>query len=204
MPLLRRQDDGAPILRGETRFLRENGFLMTESWSLPSKEWNVTQTKRISVIGAGRCDEAMAQEAQAVGRDLARRGVTLVCGGLGGVMKAACRGARQAGGHTIGILPGTDPCDANPYVEVAIPTGFGEARNLIVVRTGQAVIAIAGEYGTLSEIAHALKMGRPVIGLNTWRLLKGGEEDYGIVPAATAEEAVELALCAINRGRPAK
>jgi len=176
---------------------------MAESWLLPAKEWNVAWTKMISVIGAGRCDEATAQLAQAVGRDLARRGVTLVCGGLGGVMEAACRGARQAGGHTIGILPGTDPRDANPYVEVAIPTGFGEARNLIVVQTGQAVIAIAGEYGTLTEIAHALKMGKPVIGLNTWRLLKGGEEDYGIVPAATAEEAVELALHAINRKQSA-
>ena len=158
----------------------------------------MTWTTTISVIGAGRCDAATAQVAEAVGRELARRGAVLVCGGLGGVMEAACRGARQAGGHTIGILPGTDPHDANPYVEVVIPTGFGEARNLIVVRTGQAVIAIAGEYGTLTEIAHALKMRKPVIGLNTWRLLKDGEEDQGIVPAATAEEAVELALRAIS------
>lgn len=115
-------------------------------------------------------------------------------------MEAACRGARRAGGRTIGILPGDDPGAANPYVEVAIPTGLGEARNLIIVRAGQAVIAIAGEYGTLSEIAHALKMGRPVVGLNTWRLMRGNLEDRGIVIAETPDEAVELALRAIGQG----
>ena len=152
----------------------------------------------VAVIGAGQCDEATAHLAEEVGDELARRGVTLVCGGLGGVMEAACRGARRAGGRTIGILPGNDPAAANPYVEIAIPTGFGEARNLIVVRTGQAVIAIAGEYGTLSEIAHALKMGKPVVGLHSWRLIRGDKEDAGIMPAHTPSEAVELALNALK------
>jgi len=113
-------------------------------------------------------------------------------------MEAACRGAQQANGRTIGILPGDSPAAANPYVEIAIPTGLGEARNLIVVRTGQAVIAVAGEYGTLSEIAFALKMGRPVIGLGSWHLMKGEVEDGGIMPASSASEAVELALQAIT------
>ena len=152
----------------------------------------------IAVVGAGRCDADTARVAEAVGRELGRRGITLVCGGLGGVMEAACRGARQAGGHTIGILPGDDPRAANAYVEFAIPTGLGEARNLIVVRCGQAVIAVAGEYGTLSEIALALKIGRPVIGLNTWQLVKDGREDRAIIPAHSPEEAVELALRAIE------
>ena len=158
-------------------------------------------TKRvIAVIGAGQCDGTTRQLAEAVGYELAQRDMALVCGGLGGVMEAACRGAQRAGGLTIGILPGVDPAEANPHVEIAIPTGLGEARNLIVVRTGQAVIAIAGEYGTLSEIAHALKMGKPVIGLNTWRLLKGDKEDQGITPATTAREAVELALRWLSSG----
>lgn len=156
------------------------------------------RTPIISVVGAGQCDASIARLAEAVGYELATRGITVVCGGLGGVMEAACRGARQAGGRTIGILPGDSPAAANPFVEIAIPTGLGEARNLIVVRTGQAVIAVAGEYGTLSEIAFALKMGRPVIGLGSWHLMKGEVEDGGIMPASSASEAVELALQAIT------
>ena len=154
----------------------------------------MAHTRTIAVIGAGRCDAEMARLAEAVGRELARRGADLVCGGLGGVMEAACRGARQAGGRTIGILPGDDRRAANPYVEIAIPTGLGEARNAIVSRCCEAVIAIGGEYGTLSEIGHALKMGRRVVGLDTWRLFKDDAEDRGILPAASPEAAVELAL----------
>jgi uncharacterized protein (TIGR00725 family) len=103
-----------------------------------------------------------------VGRALGERGVALVCGGLGGVMEAACRGAKGAGGATIGILPGSDRAAANGFVDVAIPTGLGEARNALVVRAADAVIAVGGGYGTLSEIALALKAGKRVVGLDTW------------------------------------
>ncbi|MEM4725213.1 MAG: TIGR00725 family protein [Candidatus Hadarchaeum sp.] len=148
----------------------------------------------IAVIGAGRCSADVAALAEAVGRGLAKRGAVLVCGGLGGVMEAACRGAKSAGGVTVGILPGTSRREANPYVDIPIVTGMGEARNVLVVQSAQAVIAVHGEYGTLSEIAHALKLGIPVIGLHTWQLAKDGWEDQAIVRAQTAEEAVEKAL----------
>ncbi|MEA3459665.1 MAG: TIGR00725 family protein [Chloroflexota bacterium] len=154
----------------------------------------------IAVIGAGRCSKEIADIAKAVGRELARRGVTLVCGGLGGVMEAACHGAKAEGGTTVGILPGTNPHDANPYVDIPIVTGMGGARNVIVVRTGQAVIAVEGGYGTLSEIAHALRMGKPVVGLKTWQLAKAGREVKDIVVASTPREAVEKAI-ALAGGR---
>jgi uncharacterized protein (TIGR00725 family) len=118
----------------------------------------------------------------------------LVCGGRGGVMEAACRGAQEAGGVTVGILPGTDRTEANAYLDIAIVTGLGEARNAIVVRTADAVIAVSGGHGTLSEIGLALKMGRPVIGLRTWELSKGGCPVEAVVEAGTPAEAVELAL----------
>lgn len=119
-----------------------------------------------------------------MGRELGSRGVVVVTGGLGGVMEAACRGARQVGGTTIGILPGTDRAAANPYVDVAIPTGLGEARNALVVRAADALIAIGGAYGTLSEIAFALKAGKRVVGLGTWAI--DGVEAVDS-PAAAAE-----------------
>jgi uncharacterized protein (TIGR00725 family) len=109
-------------------------------------------------------------------------------------MEAACRGARQAGGLTVGVLPGFSAAEANPYVTIPIVTGLGEARNVIIVRTAQAVVAVGGEFGTLSEIAFALKLGRPVVGLETWELAKGGQPDQAIVRASTPEEAVRLAL----------
>jgi len=148
----------------------------------------------IAVIGASRCSKETAQIAEDVGRELAKRGVTLVCGGLGGVMEAACRGAKMEGGTTIGILPGTSRHEANPYVDIPIVTGMGEARNIIVVRSAQAAIAVSGEYGTLSEIAYALKLGIPVIGLGTWQLAKEGREVRDIVVAETPKEAVEKAI----------
>ncbi len=148
----------------------------------------------ISVIGAGKCDEKTYALAEQVGRELALRGATVVCGGLGGVMEAACKGAKSAGGRTIGILPGTDRRDANPYVDIPIVTGIGEARNSIVVRTGRVVIAIGGEHGTLSEIAFALKFGIPVVGLDTWQLVRDDQPASGIVEAKDAREAVELAI----------
>jgi uncharacterized protein (TIGR00725 family) len=148
----------------------------------------------LAVIGAGRCSEEVARVAESVGRELARRGVTLVCGGLGGVMEAACRGAKSQGGLTIGILPGFSHREANPFVDIPVVTGLGGARNVIVVLTAQAVIAVDGEYGTLSEIAYALKLGIPVVGLNTWQLAKQGQLVSPIEEAATPVEAVDKAL----------
>ena len=148
----------------------------------------------ISVIGAGKCDAETYALAEQVGRELAQRGATVVCGGLGGVMEAACKGAQRAGGRTIGILPGIDHRDANAYVDIPIVTGLGEARNSIVVRSGRAVIAVGGEYGTLSEIAFALKFGIRVVGLDGWQLAREGEILPAIVKADSAKQAVELAL----------
>ncbi len=139
--------------------------------------------------------------AEAVGRGLASRGAALVCGGLGGVMEAACRGARSAGGLTVGILPGDDRRSANAHVDIPVVTGLGQARNAIVVKTAQAVIAIDGSYGTLSEIALALTNGIPVIGLGTWALSLGGQSDRSVVEARDAEEAVEKAMAAAGKRR---
>jgi hypothetical protein len=150
--------------------------------------------RKVAVIGAGECDATTAAQAEEVGKLLAQQGITVVCGGLGGVMAAACRGAKSAGGLTIGILPGVEASAANPWVDVAIPTGVGEARNLAVVRSAQAVIAVGGEFGTLSEIAFALKTGLPVVGLNTWQLARRGQIEGHIREAASPAEAVRLAL----------
>ncbi|MEA2403232.1 MAG: hypothetical protein QOK00_3635 [Thermoleophilaceae bacterium] len=138
----------------------------------------------MAVVGPG--DEPTAAAAD-VGRLVAERGAVLVCGGLGGAMEAACRGAKQAEGVTVGILPGSDRSDANPYVDVALPTGLGEARNALVVRAADVVIATGGGYGTLSEIALALKAGKRVIGLDTWDI-------EGVERASDAEAAVAAAL----------
>lgn len=148
----------------------------------------------IAVVGSGAADVALAARAEEVGHLLALRGAVLVCGGLGGVMEAACRGAKAGGGTTLGILPGLDRGEANPYVDVAIPTGLGEARNALVVRAADALIAIGGEFGTLSEIALALKTGKAVVGLETWELARGGTVSTAIVQAGTPKEAVERAL----------
>jgi len=150
--------------------------------------------KFIAVIGGGQCSKKEARQAEEVGRQLARRGAIVVCGGLGGIMKAACKGASSEGGITIGILPGESRQSANLYVQIPIVTGLGEARNVIVVKSVQAVIAIGGSYGTLSEISHALKSGIPVIGLNTWSLSRNGRQDKSIIPAQNPTEAVDKAL----------
>ena len=150
----------------------------------------------ISVIGAGEPAAGIAEMAEAVGRGLALRGVTIVCGGLGGVMEAACRGAKSARGTTIGILPGNDPADANPWVDIPICTGLGYARNVIVVKTGRAVVAVGGAYGTLSEIGHALGDGIPVIGLHAWTNSRNGREDSGIAVADSPDDAVEKVVLA--------
>ena len=126
----------------------------------------------VGVIGSGTCDEATARIAEEVGRGLASQHFVVLTGGRGGVMEAASRGAKQAGGLTIGLLPGAEPVEANPYVDVPLATGLSDARNAIVARASEVLIAIAGEYGTLSEIALALKMGRRVIGLGTWSIAR--------------------------------
>lgn len=151
----------------------------------------------IAVIGGDSPPPEALPAAEAVGRELAQRGHAVICGGRGGVMEAACRGARQAGGHTIGILPGSDPRDANAYVEFPIATGLGFARNAIIVLSADALIAVDGSYGTLSEIAMALTHGKPVIGLATWQISDGaGIEDESIVRVSEPVEAVERAIAA--------
>ncbi len=148
----------------------------------------------VAVVGPGDADPDLVALAERVGEELARRGAAIVCGGLGGVMAAACRGAKRAAGRTVGILPGGDRRDGNAWLDVAIPTGMGEARNVLVVRAADAVIAIGGAYGTLSEIAFALKLGRRVIGLGTWELARRGRPDRGVVAALDAVDAVTRAL----------
>jgi uncharacterized protein (TIGR00725 family) len=148
----------------------------------------------IAVIGGGQCSAEEALLADAVGRELARRGIILICGGLGGIMEAACHGAAIESGLTVGILPGDDPSAANPYVHIRIASGVGFARNIAVVRSANAVIAIDGDYGTLTEIAFALKNGIPVIGLNTWSMSRNGNEDKSIIQAEDAVDAVEKAI----------
>jgi uncharacterized protein (TIGR00725 family) len=148
----------------------------------------------IAVIGDSSCSPEEAKLAETVGELLAQQGVTVICGGLGGVMEAVCRGAKSKGGLTVGILPGQDSCTANPWVDVPVVTGMGEARNVAVVKSAQAVIAIGGRYGTLSEIAYALKSNTPVIGLNTWSLSRNGQNDDSIIRARSAVEAVNKAI----------
>jgi uncharacterized protein (TIGR00725 family) len=141
----------------------------------------------VAVVGPGDAAPGEIEAAEAVGRALAGHGAVVVCGGLGGAMEAACRGAKQAGGTTVGILPGLDRSAANQWVDVAVATGLGEARNALVVRAADALIAVAGGYGTLSEIALALKAGKPVTGLGSWEI-------QGVQAAEDAESAVETAL----------
>lgn len=154
----------------------------------------INKSKFIAVIGGREPSAEETRLAETIGRELARQGATLVCGGLGGVMEAACKGASSEGGVTIGILPGDNRQAANPYVQIPIATGMGYARNVAVVKSAQAVIAIGGSYGTLSEIAHALQSGIPVIGLNTWALSRNGQQDDSIIPAQNPTEAVNKAL----------
>jgi hypothetical protein len=155
----------------------------------------MSQKKRIiAVIGGAEPSPEEARLAEEVGRELGKQGATLVCGGLTGVMEAACRGASSEGGLTIGILPGDSPRAANPYVQIPIVSSIGYARNVMVVKSARAVIAVGGNYGTLSEIAHARQSDIPVIGLNTWSLSKNGQTDNSIISAKTAAEAVNKAL----------
>ena len=156
-----------------------------------------TRAPYVAVCGSAEAatqEEAWAEE---VGQLIAEADAVLVCGGLGGVMDAAARGCEAGGGASIGILPGERRDAASPHLTVSIPTGLGEARNALVVRAADAVIAIGGEFGTLSEIALALKLGKPVIGLRTWELAKAGDVVQTIVRTETPREAVRAALEAI-------
>lgn len=159
-----------------------------------------TTGRCVAVVGSSASDATTDAAAEQVGRLLAEAGAVVICGGLGGVMAAACRGAAGAGGLTVGILPGDDRTQANPWARVVIPTGLGELRNGLVVRAAESLIALGGEYGTLSEVALALKLGRPVIGLGTWELRRpDGRLDDGIVPAVDPADAVRRALATARR-----
>lgn len=148
----------------------------------------------IAVIGAGTCDANTAALATEVGRLIAAGGAVLVCGGLGGVMEAACRGAREEGGTTIGVLPGLDHAEGNSSLDFSICSGIGHARNLAVAASGDAVIAVGGEFGTLSEIGLARKASRPVVLLDSWDVGRGGVAAHGVYAAASPQEAVAIAL----------
>ncbi len=158
----------------------------------------MTERPYVAVCGAGVASEREAAWAEEIGRLLAEAGAVLVCGGLGGVMDAAARGCASAGGTSIGILPGESRSAASPHLSVAIPTGLGEARNALVVRAADVVIAVGGEFGTLSEIALALKTGRPVVGLGTWELARDGQAVEAIERASNPAEAVRRALVLVG------
>jgi uncharacterized protein (TIGR00725 family) len=149
---------------------------------------------QIAVIGHAQATPGESETAYAAGRTIAKSGAVLVCGGLGGVMEAACRGAKDAGGTTVGILPGTER--GNPHLDITIRTGLGHARNILVVLSADAVIAVGGSHGTLSEIAIALKTGRAVYGINTWDI-------EGVIPCTSPEDAVTRAVHDTARSRTA-
>ena len=147
----------------------------------------------IGVIGGSEVPPEVASQAEETGREIARRGGVVVCGGMGGVMEAACRGAVAEGGLTVGILPGATRAEANACVRIPIVTGIGYARNVAVVKSSQVVIAIDGSYGTLTEIAYALQSGIPVVGLGTWSVSIGGKAEKSIIYAKNARDAVAKA-----------
>lgn len=153
----------------------------------------------VAVIGAASCSEKEAAAAEEVGRLLAQAGAVVVTGGRGGVMEAASSGAAQAGGLVVGILPGENASEANRWVMLPIVTGLGEARNAVLMRTVQAVIAVGGEYGTLSEIAFALKFGKPVVGIHTWQATDGSGRPLPIHRVNTAAAAVASAIELLNK-----
>ena len=149
----------------------------------------------IAVIGAGDCSQEIYNLAKELGHMIAQREWILICGGLGGVMEGAAKGCYKAGGMTVGILPGEERDSANPFIHLAIPTGLGEGRNLLVVKASDVVLSIAGGYGTLSEIGLALKTGKPVIGLKTWPNIDG--VDY----VETPQQAIDMVGRYVSRLR---
>ncbi|MFL5766662.1 MAG: TIGR00725 family protein [Actinomycetota bacterium] len=148
----------------------------------------------VAVVGPNDATRMELDQAEAIGEGLARAGAVLVCGGLGGVMHAAARGCEKTGGVSIGILPGDDRDPGSPHLTVAVSTGMGETRNAIIVRTSDVIVAISGEFGTLSEVAFALKLGKPVVGLGTWELSKRGRPVEAITRVESPTEAVEESL----------
>ncbi len=153
----------------------------------------------VGVIGSSKAEPAVQALAEVVGAEIARRGAAVVCGGLTGVMEAVCRGARSKGGLTIGIIPSDDRNDANPYVQIPIVTGMGVGRNVMLVKSADVIIAVGGEFGTLSEIAHALNLGKTVIGLKTWELKKARAKPIqNLIETDDPVKAVDLAMAAIS------
>ena len=158
--------------------------------------------KIVGVIGSSKADPDILALAEEVGSEIAKRGAAVVCGGLTGVMEAVCKGARKEGGLTIGIIPSDSRDDANPYVQIPIVTGMGMGRNVMLVKTADVVIAVGGEFGTLSEIAHALKSGKTVIGLRTWKLEKAHTRAIpDLIEVDSPKKAVDLALSVISAKR---
>ena len=153
----------------------------------------------IAVIGTRQPSPEESKLAEEFGRELAKNGVALICGGLGGVMEDACRGACAEGGLTIGVIPGDDRKSANPCVQIPIVTGIGYARNVIIIKSAQAIIAVGGGYGTLTEIGYALDSKKPVIGLKTWKFSRNNRIDKSIIRAHNAKEAVSKALKLVKR-----
>ena len=153
----------------------------------------------IAVIGTRQPSPEESKLAEEVGRELAKNGIALICGGLGGVMEDACRGACAEGGLTIGVIPGDDRKSANPCVQIPIVTGIGYARNVIIIKSAQAIIAVGGGYGTLTEIGYALDSKKPVIGLKTWKFSRNNRIDKSIIRAHNAKEAVSKALKLVKR-----
>lgn len=155
--------------------------------------------KIVGVIGSSKAEPELLKLAEEVGAEIARNGAAVVCGGLSGVMEAVCRGARREGGLTIGIIPSDDKRDANQYVQIPIVTGMGMGRNVMLVKTADVLIAVGGEFGTLSEIAHALNIGKKVIGLRTWKLERAHSRTIpNLVEVDSPKKAVALALEVIS------
>ncbi len=158
--------------------------------------------KIVGVIGSSKAEGELLSLAEEVGAEIAKRGAAVVCGGLTGVMEAVCKGARREGGLTIGIIPSDNRNDANPYVQIPIVTGMGMGRNVMLVKTADVVIAVGGEFGTLSEIAHALNLGKIVIGLRSWKLEKAHTKPIpDLIEVDSPKKAVELALSVISAKR---
>src|SRR6058998_503089 len=170
---------------------------LLEAAMIPSR---ARMALHIGVVGEGACSRATARTAERVGAAIARAGGVVFCGGRTGVMEAASRGAARAGGAVVGVLPGFDRRDANRWVTIPVVTGMDQARNVVLVRSCDAVIAVGGSYGTLSEIALALKLGVPVVGLRTWRLAQPEARRVPLRRARDADEAVRLAMRAARRG----